>query len=137
MKEVGSRVDKSVADLGNVDAAELEAAMAELPEPVKAKAAAVSKPTPVVNARPTSALNVEKRKKLQPKFDKIKEKVEVAKQKAQVEFKKGAYAESTKLYKNAAEILEIAHEDFSVFKKEITQLEAAIFGNIAFCYGKD
>ena len=79
MKEVGSRVDKSVADLGNVDAAELEAAMAELPEPVKAKAAAVSKPTPVVNARPTSALNVEKRKKLQPKFDKIKEKVEVAK----------------------------------------------------------
>ena len=28
-------------------------------------------------------------------------------------------------------------EDFGVFKKEIAQLEAAIYGNIAFCYGKD
>ena len=74
---------------------------------------------------------------MQPKFDKIKTKVEVAKEKAQIEFKKGAYAESVKLYKNAAEILEIAYEDFGVFKKEIAQLEAAIFGNIAFCYGKD
>lgn len=41
------------------------------------------------------------------------------------------------MYKNAAEILDIAYEDFGVFKKEIAQLEAAIFGNIAFCYGKD
>ena len=56
---------------------------------------------------------------MQPKFDKIKTKVEVAKEKAQVEFKKGAYAESIKLYKNAAEILEIAYEDFGVFKKDI------------------
>ena len=72
-----------------------------------------------------------------PKFEKIKQKVEVAKEKAQVEFKKGAYADSIKLYKNAAEILEIAYEDFGVFKKEIAQQEAAIFGNIAFCYGKE
>ena len=74
---------------------------------------------------------------MQPKFDKITEKVNTAKQKAQVEFKKGAYAEAIRLYKNAAEVLDIAMEDFSVFKKEIAQQEAAIFGNIAFCYGKD
>jgi hypothetical protein len=24
-----------------------------------------------------------------------------------------------------------------MFKKEISQMEAAVFGNIAFCYGKD
>ena len=41
------------------------------------------------------------------------------------------------MYKNAADILEIAYEDFGVFKKEIAQQEAAIFGNISFCYGKD
>lgn len=74
---------------------------------------------------------------MQPKFDKITDKVNTAKQKAQVEFKKGAYAEAIRLYKNAAEILDIAMEDFSVFKREIAQQEAAIFGNIAFCYGKD
>ena len=98
-----------------------------------AAAAATSAPP----ARPSTALNNEKKQRMQPKFDKITAKVEVAKEKAQVEFKKGSYAEAIKLYKNAAEILEIAHEDFSVFKKEIFQLEAAIFGNIAFCYGKD
>ena len=65
-------------------------------------------------------MNNEKKAKLQPKFDKIKAKVDAAKEKAQGEFKKGAYAESIRLYKNAAEILEIALEDFGVFKKEIT-----------------
>ena len=74
---------------------------------------------------------------MQPKFDKITDKVNTAKQKAQVEFKQGAYAEAIRLYKNAAEILDIAMEDFGVFKREIAQQEAAIFGNIAFCYGKD
>lgn len=57
--------------------------------------------------------------------------------KAQEEFKKGAYAEAVRLYKNAAEVLDIAYEDFGVFKREIAQLEATIFNNIAFCYGKD
>lgn len=28
-------------------------------------------------------------------------------------------------------------EDFPLFKKEISQLEATIYNNIAFCYGKD
>ena len=41
------------------------------------------------------------------------------------------------MYKNAANILDIAIEDFGVFKKEIAQMEAAVFGNISFCYGKD
>ena len=91
----------------------------------------------MADVRPQSALNNEKKKKLQPKFDKIKAKVDAAKEKAQDEFKKGLYAEAVQLYKNAAEILEIAQEDFGVFKKEIAQMEAAIFGNIAFCYGKD
>ena len=58
--------------------------------------------------RPQSAITTEKRTRLQPKFDKVKAKVDVAKEKAQVQFKKGSYAEAIKLYKNAAEILEIA-----------------------------
>lgn len=58
--------------------------MAEMDEPVKATATASLTPKPVaaVNVRPHSAINNEKKKKLQPKFDKIKEKVEVAKEKA-------------------------------------------------------
>ena len=51
--------------------------------------------------------------------------------------KKGDYAEAIVLYKKAVNILEIAYEDFGVFKKEIAQQEAAIFNNIAHCYGKD
>ena len=66
-------------------------------------------------------MNSAKKQELQPKFEKIKIKVDTAKEKANVEFKKGAYAEAIKFYKNAAEILEIAYEDFSVFKKEIAQ----------------
>ena len=41
------------------------------------------------------------------------------KDKAVDEVKKGAYAEAISLYKKAAEILEIASEDFGIFKKEI------------------
>ena len=67
-----------------------------------------AEPAKVADVRPQSALNNEKKKKLQPKFDKIKTKVEAAKEKAQDEFKKGLYAEAIQLYKNAAEILEIA-----------------------------
>ena len=51
--------------------------------------------------------------------------------------KKGSYAEAIALYKKAADVLEIAYEDFGVFKREIAQHEAAIFNNIAHCYGKD
>lgn len=37
----------------------------------------------------------------------------------------------------AATLLEDILEDFPLFKKEISQLEATIFNNIAFCFGKD
>jgi len=77
------------------------------------------KETPKAVERPQSAVNNAKKQELQPKFDKIKIKVDTAKEKANVEFKKGAYSEAIKFYKNAAEILEIAYEDFGVFKKEI------------------
>ena len=67
----------------------------------------------------------------------MKAKVEAKKELAAKSFKNGAYSESIDLYKAAATTLEITHEDFPVFKKEISQMEAAIYNNIAFCYGKD
>lgn len=81
--------------------------------------------------------NEDLKAKLKPKFDKIKEKVEAKKEQAAAEFKKGSYAEAITLYKAAATLLDDASEDFGVFRKEIAQSEAAIFGNIAFCFGKD
>lgn len=78
-----------------------------------------------------------KKAKLQTKFDKITNKVQTNKDSAVNEVKKGSYAEAITLYKKAADILDIAYEDFSCFKKEIAQQEAAIFNNIAHCYGKD
>lgn len=83
------------------------------------------------------AADDEKKDKLRPKFDKLREKVDAKKDQAAAEFKKGAYAESINLYKQAATLLDDALESFPVFKKDIAQMEAAIFGNIAFCYGKD
>ena len=42
------------------------------------------------------------------------------------------------MYKQAEELLENAHEDFLPYlKKELAQAEAAIFGNLAFCYQKE
>lgn len=83
------------------------------------------------------AADENKKTLLQPKFDKLKEKVEAKKEQAAAEFKKGSYAESINLYKQSASLLDDAIESFPVFKKEIAQMEAAVFGNIAFCYGKD
>ena len=83
------------------------------------------------------AANEDLKAKLKPKFDKIKEKVEAKKEQAAAEFKKGSYAEAISLYKAAATLLDDASEDFVLFKKEIAQSEAAIYGNIAFCFGKD
>lgn len=79
----------------------------------------------------------DKKSKLRPKFEKMKEKVEAKKEQAAAEFKRGAYAEAITLYKQAAIQLDNAIDSFTVFKKEIAQMEAAIFGNIAFCFGKD
>jgi len=74
---------------------------------------------------------------MREKFNKQKEKVEKSKEEAAREFRKGSYAEAITLYKKAASTLDNCAEDFSMFKKEIAQMEAAVFGNIAFCYGKD
>jgi tetratricopeptide (TPR) repeat protein len=79
----------------------------------------------------------DRKTKLRPKFDKLKDKVEAKKEQAAADFKKGSYAEAINSYKAAATLLDDALEDFAVFKKDIAQMEAAIFGNIAFCYGKD
>ena len=68
---------------------------------------------------------------------KQKEKVDKAKEEAASEFKKGCYAEAITHYQRAASTLENCVDDFQMFKKEISQMEAAIYGNIAFCYGKD
>jgi hypothetical protein len=56
---------------------------------------------------------------MQPKFDGIKKKVATYKDSAVDEVKKGSYAEAIALYKKAVDVLEIAYEDFGVFKKEI------------------
>jgi len=41
------------------------------------------------------------------------------------------------VYKNGGEILSECIEDFPLWRKEIGQLEANVFNNIAFCYAKD
>ena len=63
--------------------------------------------------------------------------MEGRKNEAAAMFKKGDYIGANKIYKAAATLLEEILEDFPLFKKEISQLEATIFNNIAFCYGKD
>ena len=60
------------------------------------------------------------------------------KEQAQTEFKKGSYSEAIALYKQAQELLEISQDDFDDYlKKELAQLEATIFSNLAFCHSKD
>ena len=108
LKEVSRRVDASVGEVAESMGVESKEA-----------ASASAKPAPVAARPQSAAVNLEKRQKLQPKFDRIKGKVDAAKEKAQEEFKKGLYAEAIAQYKKAAEILEIALEDFSVFKKDI------------------
>ena len=67
----------------------------------------------------TSDADKAKKAKLQVKFDRIKEKVQANKDSAVNSVKNGDYAGAISLYKKAAEILDIAYEDFGVFKKEI------------------
>ena len=86
---------------------------------------------------PISTEDYEKKEAQRSKFEKIKTRIESKKDEAAAKFKAGAYADAIKLYKNAAEQLDNSLEDFPLFKKEISQLEANVFNNIAFCYGKD
>lgn len=78
-----------------------------------------------------------KKAALQPKFDTLKSKVDQKKDAAAALFKNGSYAEAINLYKQAATLLDDALDSFAVFRREIAQMEATIFNNIAFCYGKD
>jgi molybdopterin synthase catalytic subunit len=86
---------------------------------------------------PVSSADYEKKEQQRQKFQKIVERVEGRKNEAAAIFKKGDYIGANKIYKAAATLLEEILEDFPLFKKEISQLEATIFNNIAFCYGKD
>lgn len=93
-----------------------------------------------MRARPQSAstnADLKKKDKQRPKFDKIKTKVDVKKDEAASLFKGGNYADAINAYKSCAEMLDNSLEDFPLFKREISQLEANIYNNIAFCYGKD
>lgn len=90
--------------------------------------------------RPTTPVNnadYEKKEKQKPKFQKVQEKIELKKTEAAAKFKSGNYIEANKIYKSAAAQLEDLIEDFPLFKKEISQIEATIFNNMAFCFGKD
>ena len=81
----------------------------------------------------------ERQQALKDKFEStIKVKIDAIKTQAQDEFKKGSYSEAIALYKQAEEMLEIARDDFQEsHEKELAQIEATIFGNLAFCYQKE
>ena len=98
------------------------------------------KPKSPVKARPQTPANkedYERKESQRPKFDKIRLKTDAKKDEAAQKFKDGDYINAIKLYKQTAELLDAALEDFPLFKKEISQLEGNVYNNIAFCYGKD
>lgn len=78
-----------------------------------------------------------KKKKQQPKVDKVIQKCEVKKTAAADKFKIGQYGDAVKDYAGAVQILESAVEDFPLFKQELVQVEATIFNNIAACHKKE
>lgn len=105
-------------------------------EPVIEEVKPVS-PTKIRPQTPVSPGDYDKKEAQRPKFDKVKQRVEQKKEEAATKFKAGNYVEANLLYKAAAESLDNSLESFPLFKKEISQLEAGVFNNIAFCYGKD
>lgn len=64
-------------------------------------------------------------------------KVEAKKATAAESFKVGQYGDAINSYRAAVQVLESAGEDFPLFKKEIAQMEATIFNNIAACCRKE
>lgn len=64
-------------------------------------------------------------------------KVEAKKTTAAEAFKLGQYGEALKSYRAAVQVLESAGEDFPLFKKELAQMEATIFNNMAACCRKE
>ena len=87
-----------------------------------------------VNSGVLQNSDYKKKAKQSPKFEKIKDKIESKKDSAALKFKDGQYGDSIKVYQTAAEILSEAIEDFPLWRKEIGNLEANIFNNIAFCF---
>lgn len=84
-----------------------------------------------------SEVDQKKYDKQRPKIDAVLKKQDAKKEQAAEKFKVGQYGEAIKIYKSAAESLEIAIEDFPLFKQELIQYEATIFNNLAACCNKD
>ena len=84
----------------------------------------IEKVTAPVKVRPQTPIireaDYKKKEDQKVKFEKIKSKIESKKEEAAAKFKNGSYAEAIKLYKNSAEQLDNALEDFPLFKKEIS-----------------
>lgn len=144
----GMDFDKMVKDAEETE----EISIPETEEPTQASKSPVSSPTksprvveeeeprPMlkrVNSGILQNSDYKKKEKQRGKFDKIVAKIEGKKESAASKFKEGAYAEAIKVYKNGGEILSECIEDFPLWRKEIGQLEANVFNNIAFCYAKD
>jgi tetratricopeptide (TPR) repeat protein len=144
MKKASAKVDESVKQISDADLPAVvdeidSAAEAKLatPEPVITEEPKIVSPVKVRPMTPVSTEDYSKKEAQRPKFDKIKGRIESKKEEAADKFKQGRYADANKLYKNAAEQLSESLDQFPLFKKEISQLEAGVFNNIAFCYGKD
>lgn len=78
-----------------------------------------------------------KKEKQRPKVDAVIKKCETKKEAAAELFKLGQYGEAVKEYKKALASLESCGEDFPLFAKEVAQLEATIFNNMAVCCKKE
>ena len=118
------------------DDEDVKAAEQQVKDAVKEAPKEVS-PTKLRPQTPKTSADYEKKESQRPKFAKVQEKVEAKKAEAAACFKKGDYIQANKIYKQAATQLEDLLEDFPLFTKEISQVEATIYNNIAFCYGKD
>lgn len=71
------------------------------------------------------------------KIDRVFAKCDKKKEASAELIKLGQYGEAVKGYKEAADVLESAGEDFPLYKQEIAQYEASVFNNIAVCCKKE
>lgn len=107
-------------------------------EAQKLKDEAAATPAQKANEGPTlSAADRAKQDKQRPKVEAVLKKVEAKKTTAADAFKLGQYGEAIQSYKAAVQVLESAGEDFPLFKREIAQMEATIFNNMAACCRKE
>jgi len=107
-------------------------------EAQKLKDEAAATPAQNVDEGPTlSAADLAKQAKQRPKVEAVLKKVDAKKATAADAFKLGQYGEAIHSYKAAVQVLESAGEDFPLFKREIAQMEATIFNNMAACCRKE